>query len=133
MITKLLCKNVLMSERVDLLMIQKPAWSASAERAQSLAPLLRALGDPNRLQLVLLLTERAHTVRELTDATGLSQTLVSHHLAPLRDNGLVTVTPRGRANVYQLCCEAFADPVKMLASVATSTEAGAEACCVAAP
>jgi len=122
-----------MSERVDLLMIQKPAWSASAERAQSLAPLLRALGDPNRLQLVLLLTERAHTVRELTDATGLSQTLVSHHLAPLRDNGLVTVTPRGRANVYQLCCEAFADPVKMLASVATSTEAGAEACCVAAP
>jgi len=133
LITKLLCKNVLMSERVDLLMIQKPAWSASAERAQSLAPLLRALGDPNRLQLVLLLTERAHTVRELTDATGLSQTLVSHHLAPLRDNGLVTVTPRGRANVYQLCCEAFADPVKMLASVATSTEAGAEACCVAAP
>lgn len=119
-----------MTKPVDLLMIQKPTWSATAERAQSLAPLLRALGDPNRLQLVLLLTERAHTVRELTDATGLSQTLVSHHLAPLRDNGLVTVTPRGRANVYELCCEAFAEPVKMLASVATSTDAGAKACCV---
>jgi len=119
-----------MNERRNLLMIQKPDWSATVERARTLAPLLRALGDPNRLQLVLLLTERAHTVRELTDATGLSQTLVSHHLAPLRENGLVTVTPRGRSNVYELCCETFAEPVKMLASVATSTDAGAEACCV---
>ncbi len=97
--------------------------------AERLAPLLKALGDPTRLHLVLLLAQQPHTVRELTDATGLSQTLVSHHLAPLRDQGLVTVTPRGRSNVYSLCCEALGEPVRALATVASTTPAGQDACC----
>jgi len=63
----------------------------------SCAPQLKALSDPNRLHPVLLLAEGSPTVRELTDAAGMSQTLVSHHLAPLREQGLVTVTPRGAA------------------------------------
>ncbi|MDN4479825.1 ArsR/SmtB family transcription factor [Demequina muriae] len=99
------------------------------ERAQALAPVLRALGDPTRLQLALLLAEGPHTVREMTDATGLHQTLVSHHLAPLRENGLVTVTPRGRSNVYTLCCESVAAPVQLLATLAASSPEGAAACC----
>ncbi|MFW2513801.1 ArsR/SmtB family transcription factor [Demequina sp. SO4-13] len=99
------------------------------ERARALAPVLRALGDPTRLQLALLLAEAPHTVRELTDATGLSQTLVSHHLAPLRDHGLVTVTPRGRSNVYTLCCESVAAPVQLLATLAASSPEGEAACC----
>ncbi|MFB6520426.1 ArsR/SmtB family transcription factor [Streptomyces sp. NPDC056401] len=43
---------------------------------------LRALGDETRLTLMLLIAERPRTVKELQEATGLSQTLVSHHLAP---------------------------------------------------
>jgi DNA-binding transcriptional ArsR family regulator len=70
-----------------------------------------------------------HTVRELTEAAGMSQTLVSHHLAPLREQGLVTITPRGRSNVYSLCCEALAGPVKLLATIAAMTPEGADACC----
>ncbi|SOD94387.1 ArsR/SmtB family transcription factor [Blastococcus haudaquaticus] len=101
----------------------------AAERAQLLAPQLKAMGDPNRLHLLLLLAEGPHSVRELTDASGMSQTLVSHHLAPLREHGLVTLTPKGRSNVYSLCCEALAGPVKLLATLAAMTPEGADACC----
>lgn len=98
-------------------------------QARTLVPAFKALADENRLAIVLLLAERPHTVRELTDATGLSQTLVSHHLAPLREHGLVMATPRGRSNVYQLCCEQLAAPVRVLAGLATLTPQGTEACC----
>ncbi len=101
----------------------------AAERAQLLAPQLKAMGDANRLHLLLLLADRPHTVRELTEASGMSQTLVSHHLAPLREHGLVAITPRGRSNVYSLCCEALAGPVKLLATLAAMTPEGADACC----
>lgn len=102
---------------------------SAAERARLLAPQLKALGDPNRLHLLLLLAEAPHSVRELTEATGMGQPLVSHHLALLREQDLVLVTPRGRSNVYSLCCEALAGPVKLLASLAAITPEGADACC----
>jgi DNA-binding transcriptional ArsR family regulator len=67
-------------------------------------------------------------VRELTESTGLGQTLVSHHVAPLREQGLVTVIPRGRSNVYSLCCEALAGPVRLLPRWPPSPPR-AQACC----
>ena len=114
---------------VRLLDIGSP--TSVADQAQLLAPQLKALADPNRLHLLLLLAERPHSVRELTDAAGMSQTLVSHHLAPLREQGLVSVTPKGRSNVYSLCCDALAGPVRLLATLAAQTPEGAEACCSA--
>ncbi|WP_026932149.1 ArsR/SmtB family transcription factor [Glycomyces tenuis] len=90
---------------------------ALIDRARELAPQFKALADENRLAIVLLLSERSRTVRELTEATGLAQTLVSHHLAPLRELGLVTVTPKGRSNVYALCCDAFTAPMRALAGL----------------
>ncbi len=84
------------------------------ERAASLAPLMKALGDERRLSIVLLLAERPHAVTELQAATGLSQPLVSHHLKTLREHGLVSVTADGRSNRYSLCCDALADPLRSL-------------------
>jgi DNA-binding transcriptional ArsR family regulator len=78
---------------------------------------MKALSDENRLAIVLAIAERDRSVTELTDATGLPQTLVSHHLKCLRDNGLVTVTAQGRSNVYSLCCSAVADPLELLAAL----------------
>jgi len=103
--------------------------ATAAERARELAPKLKALGDETRLTIALLLLERPMTVKELQEATGLGQTLVSHHLKPLREQELVSAIPRGRSNVYTLCCEELADVVRGLAAVATATTEGAEACC----
>jgi predicted transcriptional regulator len=75
------------------------------------------------------LAERPHTVRELAEAAGMSQTLVSHHLARLREQGLVTITPKGSSNVYAPCCEALAGAVRLLGTLAARTPEGAQACC----
>lgn len=118
-----------MPQDLDVRLLDVDELTSPADRARLLAPQLKALGDVNRLHLLLLLAEGPRTVRELTDAAGMSQTLVSHHLAPLREQRLVTVTPRGRSNVYALCCEALAGPVKTLATLAALTPEGADACC----
>lgn len=60
---------------------------------------LRALGDPTRLGIVLALRERERCVLDLSEAQGLAQPLVSHHLRTLVDAGLVT---RRRAAGYTL-------------------------------
>ena len=57
--------------------------------------ILDALGDPTRRALLELLRGGELSVRELTDATAVSQPAVSQHLRVLRDAGLVTVRPDG--------------------------------------
>lgn len=66
------------------------------------APILRVLGNEERLLIVLWLAESTCSVRELEEVTGMSQSLVSYHLRELRDAGLVVSTPAGRSNRYQL-------------------------------
>lgn len=73
-------------------------------KAAETAALLKALGDPTRLQMVLAL--RASTepicVCDFTDAFGLSQPTVSHHMGRLRAAGLVEATKRGIWTYYRL-------------------------------
>ena len=96
------------------------AVPTALERAEALAPLLRALAEPRRLTILLLLADEARTVKELQEATGLGQPLVSHHLKALREQGLVRMEPRGRSNVYELCCDALADPVRVIGELVPS-------------
>jgi len=104
--------------------VTEPA--AAAAMADKWAPKLKALADRNRLHLALLLAVRPRTVKELESASGLSQALVSHHLKPLRDEGLVTVTPVGRSNRYALCCDKVVGVVSALSQLAVppDVEAG---------
>jgi len=94
------------------------AKATPASRAREIAPVLKALSDENRLTILLAVADRESSVTELTAATGLSQTLVSHHLKSLRQNGLVVATPVGRSNVYALCCDAIAEPIAVLSMLA---------------
>ena len=89
-----------------------------ADRARQIAPVLKALSDENRLMILLAVADRESTVTELVATTGLGQTLVSHHLKSLRENGLVVATPVGRSNVYTLCCDAVAEPIALLSTLA---------------
>ena len=68
-----------------------------AARVDALTELFRALSDPVRLEILHLLA-RAETpvcVCDITATLDLSQPTVSHHLARLRDAGLVTGERRG--------------------------------------
>ena len=108
--------------------LETQADAGIGDKARLLAPQLKALADETRLTLLLLLAQRPRSVRELTDATGLSQTLVSHHLTPLREQGLITASPKGRSNIYSVCCDEIAVPVQMLAGVADAAR-GCETDC----
>ena len=64
--------------------------------------LFRALADPTRRALFeRLCRDGTATVVELTDGAGVSQPVVSKHLAKLKGAGLVSAHPEGRATRYR--------------------------------
>lgn len=73
--------------------------------AEQLAPLLKAIADPTRIQLVTYIysSENAEAcVCDLTDALGVSQPTVSHHLKVLSQVGLIEREKRGTWAWYTL-------------------------------
>nr|WP_237565435.1 metalloregulator ArsR/SmtB family transcription factor [Ornithinimicrobium cavernae] len=66
------------------------------------AALFHSLSDPSRLAILQHLTLGEHRVRELTEHLGLAQSTVSAHLACLRDCGLVSSRPVGRASLFSM-------------------------------
>lgn len=76
-----------------------------------MATVFHALSDPGRLTIVRHLKTGEHRVRDLTDHLHLAQSTVSAHLACLRDCGLVTSRPDGRASLWSLTSEAELDAV----------------------
>jgi ArsR family transcriptional regulator len=70
----------------------------SAEQAEQVAPLLKALADPVRLRLMSLVASHEGgeaCVCDLTDAFDLSQPTISHHLKVLHEAGLLDREKRG--------------------------------------
>jgi DNA-binding transcriptional ArsR family regulator len=66
------------------------------------ASLFHSLSDPARLALLRHLSLGEHRVVDLQAHLGLAQSTVSAHLACLRDCGLVTSRPQGRASMFSL-------------------------------
>ena len=80
------------------------------------AALFRSLGDPGRLAILRRLAAGPARVVDLVTALGLAQSTVSKHLACLRDCGLVTSEPVGRASMFRLTQPAL---VQVLAAAET--------------
>ncbi|VXC51472.1 ArsR/SmtB family transcription factor [Nocardioides sp. AX2bis] len=80
-----------------------PSSSAAGEvmardEAERLAQLIKALGDPTRIQLLEMIRtspDHAACVCDLTEPLGLSQPTISHHLKVLTDAGLLARERRG--------------------------------------
>src|SRR4051795_12413482 len=64
--------------------------------------LFRGFGDGSRLAIVRQLASGEQRVVDLTEHLELAQSTVSKHLACLKDCGLVTSQPQGRASVFSL-------------------------------
>ncbi len=74
----------------------------SVEHLEATACLFKGFSDPSRVAIVRHLTVGEHRVVDLTEHLGLAQSTVSKHLACLRDCGVVTSRPEGRASVFSL-------------------------------
>jgi len=83
----------------------------SADQAERIAPLLKALGDPVRLRLMSLVASNIGgeaCVCDLNSAFDLSQPTISHHMKVLHDAGLVDREKRGVWVYYRVRAEALA-------------------------
>jgi biotin operon repressor len=63
---------------------------------------VKALAHESRLRLLGLLAAREHSVQQLAAALSLKEPTVSHHLALLRDVGLVSLRQDGNTHWYDL-------------------------------
>ena len=70
------------------------------QEVSELAEVFHLMGDPRRLRILLLVLDGPRAVGEIAAATGLSASLVSHHLRLLRAGRLVRAERRGKQVFY---------------------------------
>ncbi|MGB9859429.1 MAG: autorepressor SdpR family transcription factor [Moorellaceae bacterium] len=71
--------------------------------------IFRALGDPTRREILRLLAGRDLTAGEIALHFDLAKPTISHHLAVLREAGLVLDERRGQHIIYSLNTTVFQD------------------------
>ncbi|MGH9604379.1 MAG: ArsR/SmtB family transcription factor [Terracidiphilus sp.] len=64
--------------------------------------ILRVVGDPTRLRMLLLLRGEELSVAELQEILGMGQSTISTHLSQLKQAGLVEDRRTGKSNLYRL-------------------------------
>lgn len=67
----------------------------------SIVQILRALADPNRLRILLLLEAEELSVAELQEILVMGQSTISTHLSQLKQAGLVEDRRTGKSNFYR--------------------------------
>jgi DNA-binding transcriptional ArsR family regulator len=84
----------------------------------ALAELLRLLGQPVRIQILLILGTADACVCHIEAVTGLRQAVISQHLMLLRNAGLVASTREGRNIFYYLANPALLGAIHQVAASA---------------
>ncbi len=88
--------------------VEERRATAALHDDQALWSALQALADPIRLSIVRMLREREQCVCHLTEALGLSQPTISHHVSLLKRAGLVLDRRDARWTYCRLAPEAAA-------------------------
>lgn len=79
-----------------------PATNLPGNQASELAGLFKTLGDPTRIRILYLLTQREHCVCELAENSDVSLSAISHQLRLLKANRLIKSRREGRNVIYSL-------------------------------
>jgi len=90
------------------------------EEFQALLQFFKVLADENRLKLLGLLANREYSVEELAAMLKLKAPTVSHHLARLKELGLVGMRAEGNTHIYWLNTESLRSINKELSSSLSS-------------
>lgn len=91
------------------------------------APLFDALGDPNRLRIVVRLCDVGPcSTSQVTQAIPVTRQAASKHLALLESAGVVTSARRGRERVWTVRTEPLAQASDYLDQLSRRWEAAVE-------
>jgi DNA-binding transcriptional ArsR family regulator len=88
----------------------------------SLARLFKLLSDTNRIRVLFAIGKDNKSVSEIMTETSLSQTLVSFHLRPLRESGIVSAERRGPFIFYRVSDHILIDLLISLAGISPQGE-----------
>ena len=72
-----------------------------------LQPAFRALADPTRRDILMMLSTADMTLNEVTDRFDMTRAAVKKHLTVLEDGALVHSEPRGRERIHRLNADAL--------------------------
>ncbi len=84
----------------------------------------KALADPTRRKIVLLLKERDMTAGEIADQFDMTKPSISHHLNALKQALLVTDNRKGQNIYYSLNTTVFQEVVKWFFNTTRVNEGG---------
>ena len=76
---------------------------------ENISELCKALGDPNRLKIIKLLTDGEQCACKLLEAFQITQPTLSHHMKILSETGLVSGRKEGKWTYYSINCKKFSD------------------------
>ena len=88
--------------------------------------IFRAIGDPHRLQILLLLHEKEMSAGEILKALDVVQSTLSHHMKSLVDSGTVTASRHGKWTYYSLNTEVLKEAVSYLDQFTGGTKVRAQ-------
>ena len=96
--------------------------------------LFRALGDPNRIRLLLLLVERCRrcTVGELAKCLTVDPSVVSRHLSLMRSAGILNAEREGQRVHYSIQYDVLTKTLRVFADAIDACRVAAESnqeCC----
>ena len=90
----------------------------------------KALSDPNRLQIVQMLTQGEKCGCDLLEQLQIGQPTLSHHMKILGECGLISARKEAKWSYYSLNCDqwtAFRDYIESIRCTCTPDEKGG--CC----
>jgi len=84
--------------------------------------MFKALSDPNRVSILTRLAEccRPCSVSEIAECCPVDLSVVSRHLAILRDAGILEATKRGKEVFYSVCSQSIVDTLRKIANAIES-------------
>lgn len=95
----------------------------------------RAMADPTRSRILLMLLDGPAYPAGLADSLGLTRQNVSNHLTCLRDCGIVIAEPEGRQHRYEIADPHLTAALERLLAVTLAVDESAgcvdDACTVA--
>ena len=78
------------------------------------AELLKVLGHPERLAIILLTLDRELCVKELVEVLGISQPKVSQHVGLMKELGILSYRKEGTKVLYRTTNEAVKELIGIL-------------------
>ncbi|MDN5746077.1 MAG: metalloregulator ArsR/SmtB family transcription factor [Nocardioidaceae bacterium] len=96
----------------------------SASRLDVINRLGRAMADPTRARILVMLLQEASYPAQLARDLDLSRTNVSNHLACLRGCGIVVTAPEGRRTRYEIADAHLTRALESLLEVVLAVDDG---------